>query len=247
MRAPIRQGGRRRPLATSALVASFGLLAASVGVAEQDHLKGYTIKDLNQVAPPANPYTITNQFGSETCDLKKAQFLLVQSEKNNGDDARGGPAGNFVCYKAKCSKSLPPVTDENSQFGTHTLEIKKAKMVCLPVIPPPVACPGQLVGGSCWLLGALGESCDTACGGVGMTCDPVTETYAGSGGTDADCLAVLTALGVTDTYSGGQFCLFSNPVGCVDEPQSTSAYRCNSPVTTCAGSGPSLQRACACQ
>jgi hypothetical protein len=234
-------------LLTVGAVASSVELRPARTAAEEDHLKGYKIKDLNQIAPPANPYTVTNQFGTETCELKKPQFLLVQSEKGGGDDPRGGQPGNFVCYKAKCTGPLPPVTTENSQFGTHSLETKKAKLMCLPVVEPPPACTGELVGGSCWFLGALGESCDATCGGLGMTCDPATVTYAGSGGTDADCLAVLTALGVTDTYSGGQFCLGTLPVGCVDEPAFTSAYRCSSPATTCAGSAAGLRRACACQ
>ena len=72
-----------------------------VGAAEEDHLKGYEIKDLDQVPPPANPYAVTNQFGSESCELKKPQFFLVQSEKNTGDD-RVVVRGEFVCYKAKC-------------------------------------------------------------------------------------------------------------------------------------------------
>ena len=78
---------------------------ASPALAEEDHLKGYRIKDLNAVAG-ATGVTVTNVFGNETCDLKKPQFFLVQSEKNAGNDPRGGPAGDFVCYKARCTGAL---------------------------------------------------------------------------------------------------------------------------------------------
>lgn len=108
------------------------LLVASVGAAEEDHLEGYKIKDLNQVPAP-DPIALANLFGSSGCKLKKAQFFLVQSEQAGGNDPRGGSPGHFVCYKATCTGPRPPATTADSQFALHVLETKRASLVCLPV------------------------------------------------------------------------------------------------------------------
>ena len=55
--------------------------------------------------------------------------------------------------------------------------------------------PGQLVSGYCWLLGLNGQTCDTTCGTYGLAYDPATWFYAGSSGNNAQCDAVLDALG----------------------------------------------------
>lgn len=55
------------------------------------------------------------------------------------------------------------------------------------------ACPGKIVGGYCWWKGPDGLSCANTCASIGMTYDPATATYAGSGGSDANCAAVATA------------------------------------------------------
>lgn len=233
---------RNRAIVGFALVGLITFAPRSVARAEEDHLEGYKIKDLNSVAPPANPYTITNEFGSESCELKKPQFFLAGSAKNGGDDPRGGTAGNFVCYKAKCTGAVPPTNEQESQFGLHSIETKKAKLVCLPVTPPPPPCAGALVGGFCWYLGATGESCDTVCTNQALSCDPATISYAGSGGTLAQCDAVMDVLygpgAAADTLSSG-----SN-VGCFLYA-GLFAYR--DPLgTTCAAAEPGLARACAC-
>jgi len=153
---------RTRPhgwLLACVLTVSIHLLAVGTSVAEEDHLEGYTIKDLNHVAPPANPYTLNNQFGSESCELIKPLYFLVQSDKNAGDDPRGGPAGEFVCYKAKCSDSLFTTTDRETQFGLHSLQAKKAKLVCLPVGSP---CPA--IGPATCLAVASTNACFDCCG-----------------------------------------------------------------------------------
>lgn len=182
-----------------ASLSSVMIVLASPGLAEEDHLKGYKVKDLNKV-PGAAGVTVTNQFGNETCDLKKPQFFLVQSEKNGGNDPRGGPAGDFVCYKAKCTGPLPPVTEADGQFGLHNLETKKAKLVCLPV-DKDVCGDGDI---------DPGETCDggddSSCPGSCLpncTCPPQTcgnnsqEGTEECDGTDAtacpsDCLAGCT-------------------------------------------------------
>jgi len=55
------------------------------------------------------------------------------------------------------------------------------------------ACPGKVVGGYCWWKGPDGLSCANTCASIGMAYDPATATYAGSGGSDANCIAVAAA------------------------------------------------------
>lgn len=121
-----------RRLAAIAVMAAFVTFPLSAVRGEEDHLEGYKVKDPNKFQPPET-YTLDNQFGTANCQLKKAKFFLVQSEKNNGNDPRGGPAGHFVCYKATCTGGVPTsLTEVDDQFGTHSLESKKTKLVCVP-------------------------------------------------------------------------------------------------------------------
>jgi len=105
-------------------------------------------------------------------------------------------------------------------------------------------CAGQDVGGFCWFLGAAGESCDTVCAGQGKLYDAATATYAGSGGTDAQCEAVLIALGLPGphNFSGTTSC--AQGFGCANS--SSGSLHCDSPATTAGASTPTLSRACAC-
>jgi hypothetical protein len=114
---------------------------------------------------------------------------------------------------------------------------------------PPGSCPSPppcaaTTGGFCWFLGLSDASCDAACALAARTYDPATETYAGSGGSDANCTAVLDGLGVpagplltTAACFDGVGCFHAAPLGRV---------RCTAPPTNAISSG-NLQRACACQ
>jgi hypothetical protein len=55
-------------------------------------------------------------------------------------------------------------------------------------------CPGALVAGSCWVVGSDGASCRDTCASNGLAYDSATATYAGSGGSNDQCLAVAQAL-----------------------------------------------------
>ena len=101
---------------------------------------------------------------------------------------------------------------------------------------------GVLVGGFCWYLGVAGDSCDTTCSGIGLTCDVAgTVNYAGSSGTSAQCDAVLDALlgpGNVDTIPGGG-------LGCHNAINGRHFE--NGSTTTCAEDPVAAERACACQ
>jgi hypothetical protein len=109
---------------------------------------------------------------------------------------------------------------------------------------PSVQSCEATTAGSCWFLGQDGVSCDVTCATQGRIYDSATAAYAGSGGFDADCAAVLDDLGVspgplstTAGCSSGLGCLYAPPVGRV---------RCSAPPTTSSASA-NVNRACACQ
>ena len=108
----------------------------------------------------------------------------------------------------------------------------------------PVAtltCAGQLVGGYCWYQGANGESCTAACAGHGGYND-ATRTYAGSAGSNANCQAVIDALGVPGTaVTTDNSCGIG--VGCYD---TGGLYRCTKTTTDPNSSSTGLYRMCAC-
>lgn len=78
----------------------------------------------------------------------------------------------------------------------------RAPGVCRPdcTCAPPPECSATI--GGRWFFGNNGESCDTACANEFRAYDPATEFYAGSGGSDANCLAVLNALGGMSVFTG---------------------------------------------
>ena len=108
--------------------------------------------------------------------------------------------------------------------------------------PPPPACTGQLVGGFCWFLGDPGATCHVTCADHGLACSVGTITYAGSGGTYAQCVSVMTALGVTDAQGGDGY--NGNAIGCYDY-SGFYIFRDTFP-TTCSGATLEMRRACAC-
>src|SRR5690348_15950352 len=59
----------------------------------------------------------------------------------------------------------------------------------LPAPAPPPACTGMVIGGYCWHLSALNQSCTEVCAALGGS-DAATINYVGSGGTIDNCKAV---------------------------------------------------------
>jgi hypothetical protein len=106
--------------------------------------------------------------------------------------------------------------------------------------PPPCE---ATTGGHCWFLGVDDASCELACAIEGRAYDSATESYAGSGGSDANCDAVLDALGVPAGPLMTSSSCFDG-VGCFYAPPAVRA-RCASPPTNATSA--QAQRACACQ
>lgn len=245
MRSTTSQGTRigRRPRGWGAVLAfTMLLLVRGAATAEEDHLIGFKAKDTAQIAAPAT-VTVNSPLISGTCQLKKAKYMLLQAEKNGGDDARGGPAGDFICYKAICPNPVSNI-DADTQFGPVIMDPKKSQILCLPADLPASTCSGQLVGGYCWYLGAVREDCDTTCANEGLTCDPATVSYAGSDGTLANCNAVLEALVGGPVVTSDT--MIDDGVGCYY--QLGNGARDIAGTTDCGNFGTStVQRACACQ
>jgi hypothetical protein len=114
---------------------------------------------------------------------------------------------------------------------------------------PAGSCPGPrpcdaTTGGFCWFLGVPKASCDAACAIEGRAYDAATESYAGSGGTDAGCIGVLDALGVPAGPLFTNSSCFAG-LGCVYAPP-TGRARCAAPPTDPSSSG-GVERVCACQ
>jgi hypothetical protein len=111
------------------------------------------------------------------------------------------------------------------------------------------ACPGSSFPyeGTCWVLGALGASCDAACGTVGLAYDDATTTVAGSSGTNEDCTALLYALDAT----GGELEHVGDcaglAFGCTVYEEFGFRARCLTPATTSTGGDIRYKRVCACE
>jgi len=115
---------------------------------------------------------------------------------------------------------------------------------CLP-------CPGAMVGGACWVLGAQGADCNATCAGIaaGVTYDPATDTYAGSAGTTLNCQAVVTGLSIPLSVIDEPSCPAGVGCGLVSVTMpfpTTLAIRCPTPATTATATDPDVVRICAC-
>jgi len=111
------------------------------------------------------------------------------------------------------------------------------------------ACPASTLEyhGACWVLSAIGKSCNEACTSLGLTYDTATSTIAGSLGTDDNCAALLYALNTTGTditYVGD---CAGYGFGCNVLMDSGTRSRCTTPATDGATSEASTQRVCACK
>lgn len=105
-------------------------------------------------------------------------------------------------------------------------------------------CSGVQVGGSCWFLGGDGLDCEVTCATVGLVYDDATRTFAGSGGTDANCSAVMDALGTAPGAASGGAC--GPALGCNTDTPGSFVLRCTSPDTTSSAAALGFRRACAC-
>ncbi len=105
------------------------------------------------------------------------------------------------------------------------------------------SCPnsGASVGGYCWYAGALGQSCTTVCSGLSLVYNAATLSYAGSSGSDANCLSVLNALSLGAAAVSTQF----DARGC--QASNANVRKRGTLSTTAGASNATWARACSCE
>jgi hypothetical protein len=127
--------------------------------------------------------------------------------------------------------------------------------------PTPAPCPSGSVGvgGACWFYGPPSASCAQVCGGLGLSYDDATRTFAGSEGSFANCTLVKdtinsAGLGSCDPLPiSGLNCttLGGNPgIGCHCAPEFgflVALVRCTAPTTTSSAAIVNRARYCACR
>lgn len=104
------------------------------------------------------------------------------------------------------------------------------------------SCAGDVVGGACWYLGLDGESCDQTCAAHGGY-NSATLSYAGSGGSLANCEEVADAIGMTIGTASDAGCFAG--FGCIYDVGANDRRRCST-ATTSAAATTGVIRACAC-
>lgn len=182
---------------------------------------------------------------------------LDQTVLNNSKVVIGADAADTTCcvFNGKIddvriyNRELSPseVSDLYNAAGTP-LNIMQycngSEWVAIGKAPPPFYCAGAGgvdLGGACWFLGAIGESCDTVCGNAGLSYDAAGQGYADDPNA-TECEAVLDALGAVGTGAPSSS---SCSYGCSARPSNSSRRLCTS--TTSSSSSASRTRACACQ
>lgn len=103
---------------------------------------------------------------------------------------------------------------------------------------------GILVGGYHWYQSAASQSCDSACAAHGGCNLAGTRDYAGSGGSNANCTAVLNALGAAGAGAATDSS-FVFGTGCAWDTTG-QRFRATSPATNCTAYAANTYRACAC-
>jgi hypothetical protein len=87
--------------------------------------------------------TLTDQFGTETVEVRQAKRLCTPVDKNDEDPAAPSSPAHLTAYKIKGAK--PSVADQlvTNQFGSLTVSVSKPEFLLVPTAkglaatPPP--------------------------------------------------------------------------------------------------------------
>ncbi len=122
---------KKTALLCGAVALAFGALAASPASAALDHYQCRKAKDLKAPKFTASTVSITDQYGTDSIEVKKPFLHCSPASKNGG--AVINAADHLTCYKTKPTSTLAgsniSVTD---QFGTTKLAQKKNSLLCVP-------------------------------------------------------------------------------------------------------------------
>ncbi len=114
---------------------------------DPDHLTGYIIKQRTPF-PRASGVSVTNQFGTVTMDLRRADYLLVPTAKSLSvapPPLTPPTIDHFKCYKVARAKARIAGIKVDDEFGTVVEDIKRPMRLCIPAdkngegIPDPTS------------------------------------------------------------------------------------------------------------
>ena len=131
-----------------------------------------------------------------------------------------------------------------SGTGRCTVTMSQARTVTARFIIPESDCDGVEFGGYCWYHGAQNTSCDEVCASHGGYHE-ATRYFAGSDGSNQNCMDVLGALGI---HEGTFYETAQGGIGCFTISGAPYRYRDTQTTTASATYGtPGRRRVCACQ
>ncbi|HRO48918.1 MAG TPA: hypothetical protein PLW75_02155 [Hyphomicrobium sp.] len=172
-----------------------------------NHGASATSTDATAPTTGTKTFTCTNgavgQSGTPTCVQSCAANQTVSWSSNCS-----GPSGAVLANGA--SRTINNTA--SGYDGTRTITCNNGVLNQSAGSCATAGCGGTMVGGYCWYAG-YSESCTTTCASRGGY-NEATRTYAGSGGTVANCRAVINAVtglslqeaavqSVGGTYAGG--------------------------------------------
>jgi hypothetical protein len=197
--------------------------------------------------------------------LQQAEDRFTRAFARAEQAGRCLTVGDAAALEVQVDEFVVGAVDAVSETSTTTTTTTSTTTTTMP------ACPG---GGTqisdrtgvehCWYRGPIDSDCDTTCAAVDRIYDPATETFAGSGGDDVDCLVVVLRggrplLSINFPYIARQSedCSASGlgGLGCFDKVgycpitfcNPNSYGRCATPPTASADAAAGYARFCACQ
>lgn len=165
------------------------------------------------------------------------------------------PAGLSISATTGVLSGTPTVQQSAQSYNVTAFNADGNASTAISItVQAPLSCGagGQAIGGTCWYFGDNNQSCTTVCGTHGGY-NTATLSFAGSGGTNAQCGQVLTALGAfnpTPVTAAASVQGISG-LGCgSDYTDNAIAYRVTSATTAGADSSSNtsfyFRRACSC-
>jgi hypothetical protein len=203
-------------------------------------------------------YAVTKTSrGGGNINKEKAQLDAALQTQCDAYVERGVNVLSLVnkCPTDQISYELASGVNENpsnpSNKNCFLFDVQGAGLTPCGTYLIATTCPaaGSLVGGVCWYFGSYGQSCTSVCSSKGLNYNSATLSYAGSGGTDAQCSAVMDALGAEATGATATDCESpGSSFGCVlwGPPGDAARLRCNETPTGASNSDATMRRACAC-
>ena len=204
-------------------------LAPSVAFAQPapDHLQCYKPKDsLKKATYTADVAGLILEPG---CRVKvPARLTCVPVTKTNviPTPPGGGPSGTpngFNCYVVKCPKSALPAVSTQDQFGSRTVTLGPAKLLCAPFAPPTTSTTSTTstttLPPTCAPAGTIG--CGQPCAGSCRCMGPGTNQFCSGvhcGSFEKACVDVSVPAGVACSFDSacpaGHACVAPSPMTC---------------------------------